>query len=130
MNIFGLLNPLDFDQVFSSCGENLFHSNDHPRYEQWIENDKLFIQFALAGYKKQNLFVEQTGELLSVGAKKQVEEKERRLAARAFTVKFTNPKGQWDFGKVVATYKDGLLLLEVPPTESKKPTSVPILPGL
>lgn len=124
--MFGLLNTLDFDQIFSTCGPNLFYSSDHPRYEQWVEGNKLFIEFALAGYKKENLYIEQVDDLLVVGAKKQEDKSTRRLAARSFKVKFTNPRGQWNFNKIIAIYEDGILKLEVPLVESKQPTQITI----
>jgi HSP20 family molecular chaperone IbpA len=123
--MFGLFESAIMDNIYTNAG--IWHSTNHPRYEQWQEEDALFIAFALAGYSKESLSIEEDGEYLSVSAIKQEEQKNRKLAGRSFRTKFVNPKGQCDFKKITATYKDGILEIKIPFVQNKCRRQIEIL---
>ena len=117
--LFDELNELvlnNKDVSFSPNGE-------HPKWEQWTSDDKLYIRFLLAGYPKESLSIEAFEDKLTVKAERVSPEPKpllSNLACRGFRQEFYCTTAQWDLVKAETSYKDGLLLISIPLKEKCK----------
>ena len=115
---------LDIDKFFST-------TNTAPAYPPYnvvkINDDKLVMEFAVAGFKKKDISITTEKNVLSIKAEKpEASEKEylhRGIAARKFNRSFTLPEY---FEVESAGFEDGILYIDlirnIP--EEKKPKSI------
>jgi len=115
---------LDIDKFFST-------TNTAPAYPPYnvvkINDDKLVMEFAVAGFKKKDISITTEKNVLSIKAEKpEASEKEylhKGIAARKFSRSFTLPEY---FEVESAGFEDGILYIDlirnIP--EEKKPKSI------
>jgi len=107
-----------FDEVIKA------HSNRQgfPVYDVSYLDDRVVVEFALAGYTTKQLSVWTEGTKLCVSASKKENSREGgKIAARSFNKDF-EAKGL-DLKNIDVSFIDGILKIEVPriePTEPKK----------
>lgn len=93
------------------------------------EDGSTIMEFALAGFRKEDLIVEISPEKRSItiaagsGAEKQ---SERRIARRSFTKTFVNYDNNLDLSEAIAVFEDGLLTVKVPPRPEVQPITIKI----
>jgi HSP20 family molecular chaperone IbpA len=92
-----------------------------PKGDLFVEDGKLIIELALAGYSKEQLSVlaDDTGSLV-VSADKTESNGGRSLARRSFTRTFPQLGRGWDVAVSDVTYCNGLLRIVVPPVAHKE----------
>jgi molecular chaperone IbpA len=129
------LEPTEFekqltDMLFGPANSNV----SFPKYNIYRAMDGnpyiTFMEFALAGYKKEDLDIKLEGGYLYVSGKGDTEAKDREyvhrgMARRDFNVKFSIEK---DVEVKSAKFSDGLLTIELEKLvpEEKKPKSIAI----
>jgi len=83
------------------------------------------LEFALAGYKAEDLKVTVEGSKLTVsseGAKDpQVVGSIRRIAKRKFLNTYTDHENAFDLHELTVSFEDGILRLDIPKKETAKP---------
>jgi HSP20 family molecular chaperone IbpA len=107
--------------------EGLYHLDDYlreldktdgsqgfPKWEQWVEDNNLVIQFLVAGYSREDFSVYAQQDKITVEAQKAQKQKNSRFAGRAFKQSLQDPHGCWDFQSADITYKNGILKLVIP----------------
>tara|TARA_R100000008_G_C3472423_1_gene109657 strand:+ start:20 stop:451 length:432 start_codon:yes stop_codon:yes gene_type:complete len=97
------------------------------------EEGATVMEFALAGFQKENLHVElvpDKGEIHvsadSHGDEEQQSFKSRRIARRAFHKTFVNYDSNLDLAKAQASYENGLLRISLPTKPEAKPLNIEI----
>jgi molecular chaperone IbpA len=120
---FGTLG-LDIDKFFQTTTAPAFPPYNVVR----IDDDKLVIEFAVAGFKKDDISITTEKNVLTVKADKGTDEKKyvhKGIAARKFTRSFTLPEY---FEVTDAWFEDGILYIDlirnIP--EEKKPKTITI----
>lgn len=98
-----------------------------PKGDLFVEDGKLVIELALAGYNKEQLSVrvDDNGSLVVSADKTEGNSDEtgkggRSLARRSFTKTFPQLGKEWDVAVSDVTYRDGLLRIVVPPVAPKE----------
>jgi molecular chaperone IbpA len=122
-NPFGALG-LDIDKFFQAPVTQAF-----PPYNVVkVNDDKLVMEFAVAGFKKSDITITTEKNILTIKADKGTEEKaylHKGIAARKFTRAFTLPEY---FEVSDAWFEDGILYIDlirnIP--EEKKPKQITI----
>jgi molecular chaperone IbpA len=117
---------LDIDRFFSTTSTT-------PAYPPYnvvkINDDKLVMEFAVAGFKKKDISITTEKNVLSIKAEKpEAEEKEylhKGIAARKFNRSFTLPEY---FEVDSAGFEDGILYIDLTRNipEEKKPKEIRI----
>jgi molecular chaperone IbpA len=117
---------LDIDRFFS----NTSTTPAYPPYNVVkINDDKLIMEFAVAGFKKKDISITTEKNVLSIKAEKpEAEEKEylhKGIAARKFNRSFTLPEY---FEVESAGFEDGILYIDLTRNipEEKKPKEIRI----
>lgn len=130
-----------FDEVFKVFSNR---PGGFPVYDQFEEDDKIVLEFALAGYSADQLSVTAEGSKLTISASaaqdsggnsgccgngkgngpnhkrcKNPQYRGRRIAARAFTTSFTT--NGLSLEDVEVSFVDGILRVEVPRIVPAKP---------
>jgi molecular chaperone IbpA len=118
---------------FAQEFEKAFHATTNTTYPPYnivkIDEDKVIMEFAVAGFKKDDISITTEKNVLSIKAEKpETDDKNylhKGIAARKFTRSFTLP----EFYEVEsAGYEDGILYIDliknVP--EEKKPKTISI----
>lgn len=116
---------LDIDKFFSTTSST-------PAYPPYnvvkVNDDKLVMEFAVAGFKKSDISITTEKNTLKIEGTKDADEKEylhKGIAARKFTRVFTLPEY---FEVESAGFEDGILYIDlfrnIP--EEKKPKSIRI----
>lgn len=134
----GLLRPwTPFGRLLDELwGERL------PAAARWspsvdvAENDAAYVVTAeLPGAKREDVSIELHGDVLSIRGEKRSEREEknerRHLVERSFGSferSFTLPANA-DGDRVAATFKDGVLTVTIPKSETQKPRQVDIKPA-
>lgn len=97
------------------------------------DNGSTVMEFALAGFQKENLHVEivpDKGEIHisadSHGDEEQGSFKSRRIARRAFHKTFVNYDSNLDLNKAEASYENGLLRINLPAKPEAKTLDIEI----
>ena len=97
------------------------------------ESGDTVMEFALAGFKKENLHVEIYPDKRSihVSADSHGDEEEpsfnsRRIASRAFNKTYVNYDNNLDLSAATADFENGLLRLVIPRLEEAKPLTIKI----
>jgi molecular chaperone IbpA len=105
-------------------------ANSYPPFDMYEENDKTILEFALAGYSKENIQVTVENSTLKISANKQKPKSDKYIhqgiALRSFHKQFALSENT-----VVesAEHKDGVLRVTVAVVvpDEKKPRQIPIL---
>ena len=115
----------EIDKVFANT-----HTNSYPPYNVVkIDDDKIVMEFAVAGFKKDNISVTTEKNVLSIVAEKpDTDEKEylhKGIAARKFSRSFVLPEY---YEVESAGFEDGILYVDLIKNipEEKKPKSISI----
>ena len=123
-NTFGALG-LDIDKFFQLQPT----AQTYPPYNVVkIDDDKLVMEFAVAGFKKDDISITTEKNVLTVKADKGIDEKtymQKGIATRKFTRSFTPP----EFFEVTdAWFEDGILYIDLTRNipEDKKPKTIKI----
>ena len=98
-------------------------------------DEKYLVELAAPGMKKEDLKINVEGQMLRISCDKSHENKEededkkymrREFSYQSFMRSFTLPKTV-DADKIVASYRDGILSLEIPKKEEAKPKPVKVI---
>jgi HSP20 family protein len=121
---------LIFDSVFDDFIRTTTASQrvptGFPVFDQYSDEDgNAVLEFALAGYKAEDLSVAVEGSKLTVsseGAQSDGEKSPatRRIAKRKFVNTFTDHENTFDLQGLTASFEDGILRIEVPKKEEAK----------
>jgi HSP20 family molecular chaperone IbpA len=93
------------------------------------EEGNTVLEFALAGFGKDDLCVEVKSEMQTITVSSNVEtsgENGRRIARRSFTKTYVNYDSNLDLSYATAKYENGLLTIVVPQRPEVKPVSIKI----
>ena len=122
--LFKLLND---DQFYRDVVKsNRLSISNFPKYDQWTNPDGFFIEFALAGYSKDDVFVGYEGNVIYVSSNHDDSQKNnsfqqgmskgvisRGIARRSFKTSFyISPS--FDTSRCKSSMKEGLLTVFVP----------------
>ena len=132
----GLLGRSVFDDIFDSMLDipTLVQrtTQGYPVADIYRdENDNTVLEFALAGFSKNDLNVEVKPEknTITVSAEAAGEDEEkrsRRIARRSFSKTYVNYDNNLDLNSTTAEYENGLLRLVVSRRAEAKPLTVKI----
>lgn len=131
MQYFDPKYAIGFDRLMDDWARTLSGSNttNFPPYNVIRKDDKTILEFALAGYSKDDIQIVTEGNKLTISGKRDDEEEDysfKGIAYRAFTKTFI----LGEYTKVSkAEFINGLLRVEVEQVipEEKKPKQIPIL---
>ena len=101
-----------------------------PVVDVYYTDDKAILEFALAGYKLEDLKVAVEGSVLIVssdGCDNKDSPTIRRIARRRFKNTFTDRDNVYDLDNLVASFKDGILKVEISRKEQSKLKNIKIL---
>jgi HSP20 family molecular chaperone IbpA len=95
------------------------------------DNGDTVMEFALAGFRKEELSIAIKPEKKSVTVSASTdditaEERKRRVARRNFSKTYINYDSNLDLNATTAEFENGLLRLVIPTRESEKPLSIDI----
>lgn len=94
------------------------------------EDGSTILEFALAGFRKEDLSVDVKPDKRSITVCGQSDgqdnEKRKRIARRNFTKTYVNFDNNLDLSGAVATFENGLLTVKVPQRPELKPLSIEI----
>ena len=115
----------EFDKVFANT-----HTTNYPPYNiVKIDDDKVVMEFAVAGFKKDDISITTEKNVLSIKAEK-LEQTEKKylykgIAARKFSRSFALPE-YYEVEK--AGFEDGILYIDLVRNipEEKKPKTISI----
>jgi HSP20 family protein len=132
----GLLGRSVFDDVFNHV------LNDFPQLMQQStrgypvsdiyqsENGDTVMEFALAGFTKDDLSIEVKPEKRSITVRAESkageEESNRRIARRSFEKTYVNFDNNLDLSSVSASFENGLLCITVPVRPEAEPLKIEI----
>lgn len=113
MTLPSIQQMLSGDQFFDRFFEQL-STNRFPLYNVRVDDTKMYVEFALAGYKKENLDVEFSNNILMVSADKVDKAEEGRyyvknISEKSFSTKFRIPA---NYELKEASFTDGMLVVE------------------
>jgi len=123
-----LFNAMDFPTLMNRTTQG------YPVADMYQnDNGDTIMEFALAGFQKENLHVEilpEKGEI-HVSADSQGEEEQdrfqsRRIARRAFHKTFVNYDNNLNLSNTTAEFNNGLLTLVLPRKDEVKPLNIQI----
>lgn len=113
-----------FDSIFDVLTGFNGASVDYPKSNMFTENGKHFLEFAVAGYKPSEISVTIENNILSVSSEK-MEYPERKYYHQGISQKYFKKSYKLsddiDADSIVCTFKDGMLLVELPVKEPIKP---------
>ena len=133
----GLLGSRVFDDIFDGFFADLPRhiqqsTQGYPLADIYTgENGSTIMEFALAGFSKQDLDVDVRPDKrsITVSANPSSGEgsaKDRRIARRSFTKTYVNYDNNLDLASVEASFDNGLLTVVVPTRPEIKPVKVKI----
>ena len=132
----GLLGRTVFDDVFSELFESSFptllkqSTRGYPVADIYQQNGDTIMEFALAGFSKEDLSVEVKPETRSVTVKATSSDEAtgnvRRIAKRNFEKTYVNYNNNLDLSSTSAKFENGLLRIVVPARPESKPRSIKI----
>tara|TARA_Y100000034_G_C6888363_1_gene408241 strand:+ start:1956 stop:2387 length:432 start_codon:yes stop_codon:yes gene_type:complete len=130
-----LLGRSVFDDVFSTFFDDWKPlerqtTQGYPVSDVYCTEDgSTVLEFALAGFRKEDLSIEVKPEKRSItisAATGGEAENKRRIARRSFTKTYVNYDDNLDLGAAQAKFEDGLLTVTVPIRPEVKPLSIDI----
>ena len=108
---------------------NRLSISNFPKYDQWTSESGFYMEFALAGFSKDDVNISCEGNLINISSENKVNENEgsqqglnkgmisRGIARRSFkTSFFISPL--FDTSRLSAKMREGLLTIHVPRLES------------
>ncbi len=124
-----------FEDVFSRATENdddAVVGGWRPSVDIYDRDDAIVIKTELPGVAKEDVYVEVKENILTLKGERKIEKEEaegtyyrkERLYGK-FQRSFTLPV-ETDSEKIKASFKDGVLVLEIPKPEEKKPKQISI----
>lgn len=134
----GLLGGTIFDTFFNDFfGDEVFTNHltktvqGYPVADIYrSEAGETVMEFALAGFSKEELTVDVKPEKRSITVSAQTSATEsdngRRIARRNFSKTYVNYDDNLDLGQAVAKFENGLLTVTVPPRAEIQPLSIQI----
>ena len=131
----GLLGGTVIDDIFDNMLDftDLVHQSTqgYPVADMYQgADDETIMEFALAGFSKEDLSVEVKPEKNSITIRANMESSvannDRRIARRDFEKTYINYDNNLDLSAVTADFKNGLLSVTVPQRPEVKPLSVKI----
>ena len=94
------------------------------------EDGNQFIEMALAGFSKSDIKINAQHNEITISCEKSQEDKifghQRKIARRGFEKKFIDYYNQLDFSQTKASFKNGLLKIEIPSTIDTKSFEIKI----
>jgi len=123
-----------FDNIFNSSFDGMLRKSTqgYPVADIYSEEDgNTVMEFALAGFSKEELSVEVKPEDKSItvcasAGMPEDENSSRRIARRSFQKTFVNYDNNLDLSAVTASFENGLLKVVVPTRPETKPLEVKI----
>ena len=133
----GLLGSRAFEDVFDNIFNNSFDgmlrksTQGYPVADIYSEeNGDTVMEFALAGFDKEELSIEikpnKKSIVVRADAASSEDDRPRRIARRSFEKTFVNYNNNLDLGAVTASFENGLLRVVVPTRPETKPLEVKI----
>lgn len=134
----GLLGGSIFDTFFNDFfGDDVFKTHltqtvsGYPVADIFrSENGETVMEFALAGFSKDELTVDVKPEKRSITVSAQTSATEgdtgRRIARRNFSKTYVNYDDNLDLGNATAKFDNGLLTVTVPPRAEVQPVTIDI----
>ena len=131
----GLLGRSVFDDVFDTFFNDIpthvkQSTQGYPVADIYSDGDgNTVMEFALAGFSKENLTIEVKPEerTLTVAANTEDGGKnERRIARRSFSKTYVNYDDNLDLARAAAKFENGLLSITVPRRPEVEPVSIDI----
>jgi|TARA_R110000824_G_scaffold238937_7_gene427660 HSP20 family molecular chaperone IbpA len=118
----------NFYEDFSSLQKKTMQG--YPVADIFTDKDgNTVLEFALAGFNKNDLHVDVRPEKQSITVSantENIEDNNRRIARRGFSKTYVNYDNNLDLANALASYKDGLLTIEVPRRPEAQPLSIEI----
>ncbi len=125
-----LYKLLSDDQFYRDViKSNRISISNFPKYDQWTSESGFYMEFALAGYSKDDVNISCEGSLIIISSENKVDENEgsqqglskgmisRGIARRSFkTSFFISPL--FDTSRLSARMREGLLTISIPRSES------------
>jgi len=133
----GLLGSRAFEDVFDNIFNNSFDgmlrksTQGYPVADIYSEeNGDTVMEFALAGFTKEDLSIEVKPNKKSIVVRADAGNNNdtgpRRIARRSFEKTFVNYNNNLDLGAITASFENGLLRVVVPTKPETKPLEVKI----
>lgn len=120
-----------FGDLFDGTRTDLAHGWN-PRVDIFEEDDRFVVKAELPGVEKDNITIDVKGRVLTVKGERsdenEVKEKDyyrRECTYGTFQRSFTLPD-ETDSEKIRAEYKDGVLKLNIPKPETRKPKKITV----
>ena len=106
------------------CNPNAWNRSNVPAVNIKSEDEHYFIEVAAPGFVKSDFSVELDNEVLTISAKKEVNEEAKEkgythqeFSNKAFKRTFTIPEDSVDVEGIEATYEAGVLVISIPKKE-------------
>lgn len=122
----------DFDRVFGSLFDGEPRWAHTPAVDIREEDDKYVVEAELTGLTEKDIDVKVQDNLLTISSKKSDEKEQqkhgyllRERRSSMFSRSFVLPKDA-DRERVAATFKNGLLTLDIPKTPAAQPKSIEV----
>jgi HSP20 family molecular chaperone IbpA len=131
----GLLGGTVFDDIFNNMVDfpNLVHQSTqgYPVADIYRgEEGETIMEFALAGFSRDDLFIEVKPEKKSISIRAEMKDAKdiaiRRIAKRSFNKTYVNYDNNLDLSAANAEFDNGLLRVTVPQRPEVKPVSIKI----
>lgn len=121
-----LISNKQFDNLLADLFKEAAVDDNFPPTKTAVVEDELVVQFALAGYTRDQLKVSITGNALEVSAEKVEGGANNLFAGRAFTWVRKDVRNEWALDKARVTHENGMLTVTIPKKEELKPKFLPI----
>ncbi len=119
-----------FETVFNDWPAHVKQSTQgYPVADIYSDDDNTFLEFALAGFKKEELSVTVQQDKQSITVSAQSDEaggNGRRIARRSFTKTYVNYDNNLDLSGINASFENGLLRVAVPKKAEVQPVQISI----
>lgn len=131
----GLLGRTVFDDIFDNFFTNVpayvqKSTQGYPVADIYSDDDgNTIMEFALAGFSKENLTIEVKPEertLTVAAAAEDGGQNERRIARRSFKKTYVNYDDNLDLASAAARFENGLLSIKVPKRPETQPVAINI----
>lgn len=129
------------DEVFSSfeaasADSRSCYGKNFPPMDAYVnkEDGTMVMEFALAGYEPEKITAEFVGDRLTItgkkesgaGAEKEKETLRKGIRSGSFKASYLLPEGKFRTQEAKASFKNGLLVLVIPPVQDWTPKKLVI----